>query len=146
MPDLPDNGIKKIIVPKSKLPGFFGDTQKYVLRYRIISEDKNRTSHWSPVYKITAEDPPDEILNSIVVDTTNRVISLVWEPQLNISEYYVYVKWNNAGWEYYGKTSQTNYSIVYPADKNYVHIAVQKATIPLEKFGNASLFETESAL
>jgi hypothetical protein len=146
MADSPDVGIKKIIVPKSKLPGFFGDTQQYVLRYRIISEDKNRTSHWSPIYKITAEDTASEILNSIVVDTTNRVINLVWEPQPNIPEYYIYVKWNNSGWQYYTKTSQTNYSIVYSPDKTYIHIAVQTATIPLEKFNNAQLFETESAL
>ncbi len=48
----PDQGIKKVIIPKAKLPGFFGENRKYILRYRLISEDKNRTSHWSPAYKI----------------------------------------------------------------------------------------------
>jgi len=142
----PDAGIKKVIIPKSKLPGFFGANKKYVLRYRFISEDKNRTSHWSPVYKIIAEDTPEEILNSIIIDKDHRVINLAWQPQQHIEEYFIYVKWNNAGWEYYTKTSQTNHSIVYDVTKTYVHIAVQPKTIPLEKFDDATLFENEGSL
>jgi hypothetical protein len=142
----PDQGIKKIIIPKSKLPGFFGDNRTYVLRYRFISEDKNRTSHWSPVYKIIAEDTPSEILNSMIIDTTNRIINLAWEPQPNMEEYFIYVKWNNGGWQYYTKTTQTNYSIVYDATKTYIHVAVQTKTIPLERFADAALFENEGSL
>lgn len=142
----PDQGIKKIIIPKSKLPGFFGENRQYVLRYRFISEDKNRTSHWSPAYKIVAEDTPSEILNSLIIDTTNKVINLAWEPQANMEEYFIYLKWNNSGWQYYTKTSQTNYSIVYDSTKTYVHIAVQTKTIPLERFADAILFENEGSL
>lgn len=142
----PDQGIKKIIIPKSKLPGFFGENRQYILRYRFISEDKNRTSHWSPVYKIIAEDTPSEILNSLVIDTANRVINLAWEPQDSIEEYFIYIKWNNSGWQYYTKTTQTNYSIVYGPEKEYVHIAVQPKTIPLERFADAILFENEGSL
>jgi hypothetical protein len=142
----PDQGVKKIIIPKSKLPGFFGENKQYVLRYRFISEDKNRTSHWSPLYKIIAEDTPNEILNSMIIDTTNKIINITWEPQENIEEYFIYVKWNNSGWQYYAKTSQTNYSIVYGLGKEYVHIAVQPKTIPLERFADAILFENEGSL
>lgn len=142
----PDQGIKKIIIPKSKLPGFFGNNRQYVLRYRFISEDKNRTSHWSPVYKIIAEDTPVEILNSMIIDTSNKIINLAWEPQQNIEEYFIYIKWNNGDWQYYTKTSQTNYSIVYAADKEYVNIAVQPKTIPLERFIGSELFENEGSL
>ena len=142
----PDFGIKKVIIPKSKLPGFFGENRKYLLRYRIISEDKNRTSHWSPAYKIIAEDTPSEILNSMIIDTNNKVINLAWQPQTNVEEYFIYIKWNNGGWQYYTKTSQTNYSIVYDAEKTYVHIAVQVKTIPLERFADAILFENEGSL
>jgi hypothetical protein len=142
----PDAGIKKIIIPKSKLPGFFGENKKYVLRYRFISEDKNRISHWSPVYKIIAEDTPEEILNSIIIDTTNKVINLAWEPQSSVEEYFLYVKWNNGEWQYYAKTSQTNYSIVYNSSKTYINVAVQTSTIPLERFENSTLFENQGSL
>lgn len=142
----PDLGIKKIIIPKSKLPGFFGENRQYVLRYRFISEDKNRISHWSPVYKIVAEDTPNEILNSMIIDTSNRIVNIAWEPQESIEEYFIYVKWNNSGWQYYTKTSQTNYSIVYSNDKTYIHVAVQPKTIPLERFADSAFFENEGSL
>ncbi len=142
----PDNGIKKVIIPKSKLPGFFAENKKYILRYRFISEDKNRTSHWSPVYKIIAEDTPTEILNSMVIDTTNKLINLVWEPQSGMEEYYIYVNWNNTNWEYYAKTSQTNYSIVYDSSKTYIKVAVQPKTIPLTRLIGSDLFENEGSL
>lgn len=142
----PDNGIKKVIIPKSKLPGFFAETKQYILRYRFISEDKNRTSHWSPVYKIITEDTPTEVLNSMIIDKSNKLINLVWEPQSSIEEYHIYVNWNNSNWDYYAKTSQTNYSIVYDSTKTYVKVAVQPKTIPLQRFEQSELFENEGSL
>lgn len=147
----PDSGIKKIIIPKSQLPGFLvsGETNTYILRYRFVSEDRNRTSHWSPVYKIIAEDTPQEILNTMVIDKANKVVNVSWQPQSNILEYHIYVNWNNGSendWEYYAQTSQTNYSIVYGLDKTFLKVAVQVKTIPLEKNASATLFENQGSL
>lgn len=150
----PDRGIKKIIIPKAKLPGIFASSEEnksvYILRYRFISEDKNRTSHWSPTYKIIAEDTAAEIMNAIVVDNSNKVVNLVWEPQTNIPEYYIFIKWNHENpqskWEFYAKTSQTNYSIVYGAGKTSIKIAVQKPTVQQERFDTATLFENDASL
>ena len=86
------------------------------------------------------------ILNSIIIDTSNRVVNLAWEPQENVQEYFIYVQWNSGDWQYYAKTSQTNYSIVYGVDKEYINVAVQTNTIPLERFSNATLFENEGSL
>ncbi|NDB82055.1 MAG: hypothetical protein EB127_04840 [Alphaproteobacteria bacterium] len=151
---VPDRGIKKVIIPKAKLPGVFANSEQnksvYILRYRFISEDKNRTSHWSPTYKIIAEDTAEEIMNAIVVNNTNKIINIVWEPQPNISEYDIYVKWNHADptskWEFYTKTSQTNYSIVYGQGKTSIKIAVQKPTLQKERFATSTLFENDASL
>jgi hypothetical protein len=45
-----DLGIKKYRQKYVNLPPISAENQGYSVRYRIISEDKNRTSHWSPVY------------------------------------------------------------------------------------------------
>ena len=47
-----DSGIKNVRIFRSKLPTvpLNGD---YLIRYRIVSEDKNKTSHWSQIYSIT---------------------------------------------------------------------------------------------
>jgi hypothetical protein len=41
-----DANIKKVTIKKSSLPPIDHDSQKYNIRYRIVSEDKNRNSHW----------------------------------------------------------------------------------------------------
>lgn len=44
--------LKKIIIPLAKLPASTTVPNSFVLRFRIVSEDKNRTSHWSPIYVV----------------------------------------------------------------------------------------------
>lgn len=47
-----DKNIKKSIIKKQDLPPFSGQTGKIRLRYRIISEDRNRSSHWSKIHEV----------------------------------------------------------------------------------------------
>lgn len=47
-----DANIKKVVVPEESLPTYGYATEKHRLRYRIVSDDRNRTSHWSPFYSI----------------------------------------------------------------------------------------------
>ncbi len=44
--------IKKAKILKESLPPVSSVTGDYSVRYRIISEDKNRTSSWSSVYSV----------------------------------------------------------------------------------------------
>lgn len=44
--------IKKVIIPLSELPADSPILDGYLVRFRIVSEDKNRTSHWSPIYLV----------------------------------------------------------------------------------------------
>lgn len=49
-----DEAIKKVKVPVNLLPPLAND-EEYLLRYRVISEDQNRTSAWSPVVSFNVE-------------------------------------------------------------------------------------------
>ena len=42
-----DANIKKVTQSFSEMPPLNSITEGYDIRYRIISEDKNRLSHWS---------------------------------------------------------------------------------------------------
>ena len=44
--------IKKVKISQDALPTTNSLTEKYDVRYRIVSEDKNRTSHWSPIINL----------------------------------------------------------------------------------------------
>jgi hypothetical protein len=49
---MPDAGIKKVTIFKNELPAVNANNVSYSVRYRIVSEDKNRFSAWSPIFGI----------------------------------------------------------------------------------------------
>jgi hypothetical protein len=73
---------KKVTIEKKQLPSLSPDG-KYLLRYRIISEDKNRNSHWSPIYSLDAtkvlkdinDTGPDLVFAAANISTTSNLIT-----------------------------------------------------------------------
>ncbi len=124
-----DNNIKKIRILKKDLPNYIGDNSNlsYQIRYRIISEDKNRISHWSPIYQLESTSTFDEvgfdinnisgtnISHSVDIDKPNFNASIIWtmpallitdptneekilqEQQASIKNFDVYVQWKVDG-------------------------------------------------
>jgi hypothetical protein len=94
--------VKKVIIKKQDLPAFSGKLQSYLVRYRVVSEDRNRASHWSPRYKVNVIPeidreivPPESwIPHSLVVSENKQIVNLVWTPPANLkSDFDLYVKW-----------------------------------------------------
>lgn len=85
-----DSGIKKVTIPNNALPLVsYNDTELYYdIRYRIISEDKNRSSYWSDIKRIimpptTDADLPYTTTSRINVYTVNtgagnKAITSTW--------------------------------------------------------------------
>lgn len=134
-----DPGIKKLIIPKEDWPPvqfekiYNEETQEYEIgelfynfRYRVVSEDRNRYSHWSPITRYAmpnATDPfPYTDAPRIEVSKAGNpeVLTVVWNkpgPEENPTQYEqfmnttdsfdVWIRWNNnntsdpndAGWE-----------------------------------------------
>jgi len=138
-----DSGIKKVVILKKNLPGIFGTENKYVIRYRIVSEDRNRTSHWSPQYKVSA--PSLQAVNhSISVNSTTNVINLVWDQVSDISGYDIYVKWDSGSWEYLGTSNSNSYSCLIKNSSTSVMFSVQVPTFPKNRFTASTIFTTVS--
>jgi hypothetical protein len=55
-----DSGIKKYKQTYSNLPPISAENQGYSIRYRIISEDQNRYSHWSQITTLEVDNTNDE--------------------------------------------------------------------------------------
>jgi uncharacterized protein (DUF2141 family) len=104
-----DSNIKKTRILKSSLPPIDHDTEKYNIRYRIISEDKNRTSHWSPIYN---SDGVDLVVTGGAVSKTGDVITAVWGDQNDFPEYDVFVKFDSGDFFYHGKSKAHSYSFL----------------------------------
>ena len=89
---MPDDVIKKIIIKKKDLPNFIGNNNElaYSVKYRIVSDDKNKVSAWSPIYKLfgntTADETGYDPLNSsttgipyaITVDPEKTTVEIKW--------------------------------------------------------------------
>jgi hypothetical protein len=120
-----DAGIKNVTILNEDLPIINAKISGYAVRYRIVSEDKNRVSHWSPVhyinagyYYIAGQSP--EIINN------QNSLSVIWDNVRvkkgesligTIRDYEVWVRWGKASegdWVYQGKSSANNFSAIYP--------------------------------
>lgn len=104
-----DANIKKTRILKSALPPVDYDTLKYNTRYRVISEDRNRTSHWSPIYN---SDGVDLVITSGAVSRAGNVITAVWEDQNDFPEYDVFVKFDSDDFFYHGRSKVHSYSFL----------------------------------
>lgn len=123
-----DKNIKKIIIKHTDLPEQNRYKQGHTLRYRVVSEDKNRSSAWSSLILIKPEytfvsnqssllksgttvvatwDPVK--INKIVGDTTNLIGSE--------TDYDIWVKWDksdNGDWLYRERIKGTTISMTIP--------------------------------
>lgn len=161
-----DAGIKKIRINKSELPLVQITTSynellnreevagsHYDFRYRVVSEDRNRFSHWS---EIARYDMPDVTTPFPYTDTARFSISKAGNPEVitavwsfpgdtenptdyvkffrETTQYDVWVRWNNnnttdlndpgwTDWEFETTVSSNNFSIL-KKDSNVKRIEI----------------------
>lgn len=120
-----DPGIKKSIVTAAELPAINPVFEGYEVRYRIVSEDKNRTSHWSPSYLIKPEFT--YVTGNITCHTTGGIATVAWndvdiyrgaEYVRTATDYDIWVKWDRddgGDWLYRSRITNTSVSLLVPA-------------------------------
>lgn len=128
-----DAGIKKVIIRKASLPALDHDKVGYVFRYRIVSEDKNRTSQWSPI-NLVLDDSITAVTGAVQVSTS--VISAVWGDELNRPKYDVFVGVDGATATYHGTSPIHSYQFIKTGTTN-VRVIIQVESS--EKTLNANL-------
>jgi hypothetical protein len=78
--------LKKTIVPESDLPPVtvFEEGFGYLVRYRVVSEDGNRTSHYSPNIRVLAnylfERPQGRSIVDFGIVRAGPIITIAWDP------------------------------------------------------------------
>jgi uncharacterized delta-60 repeat protein len=84
-------GQQKVVIPKEDLPpvsrlsdGSYG----YIMRYRIISEDQNRFSHWSPIRELPI---PYPLFSEGGISVIGNLVQLVWNPASDASAYDIFM-------------------------------------------------------
>jgi hypothetical protein len=116
--------VKKVSIKSIDLPDISKDGE-YLVRYRVVSEDKNRISHWSPIYKINPE--YTYVPGVIQVSITQGIATISWNAVIinkvvgtttnfirNASEYDVWLRWGrgtDGDWIYAERISGTSLSV-----------------------------------
>lgn len=100
---------KKVIIPKSMLKEIDGESNSYLVRYRIVSEDRNRSSHWSPIFYI--QFPPFSITRGYA-ERNGDIVSLSWEDPTDRPQYDIFVKYNfDTDYRFLGTSNSKTFTI-----------------------------------
>jgi hypothetical protein len=103
-----DSGIKKVTISKEKLGTVVG-TNEYVVRYRVVSEDKNRSSHWSPNYLVLST-PIETVLGNVSI--SKESVSVTWQNPRQRPEFDVFVGFNNVAPTWHGSSITNTYQFI----------------------------------
>jgi hypothetical protein len=132
-----DAGIKKLIIPKNQLPPV-GDNNEYLLRYRIISDDKNRSSHYSPIFFVPALEI-EEVEGNVFVNGTSS--TAIWGDENNRPRYDIFVKFDGGSYFYHGTSPIHTYGFLNTGTTN-VRVAVQVEGINKQRNVDLTIFES----
>lgn len=155
--------IKKFKTPIENLPPLSSVTEGYSVRYRVVSSDKNRTSHWSPVYLL--QPGYTFVAGSIAFHKAGSIASIVWDSVevtkiyesktysiTKTHEYDIWVRWdrggNNGDWLYKERIDTTSVSmpipntwtingVVQPTNPNRMSIEIYLKGDPIERADGA---------
>jgi hypothetical protein len=130
--------IKKAKILKEFLPPVDSESFGYVVRYRIISEDKNRTSHWSPTF-VTNAVSVEPVSGALSI--TSSIITAVWGDELNRPSYDVFVKFDSGSFFYHGTTPVHTYQFLNTGTTS-VHVKIQIASSIKEVKAGLVIFDS----
>jgi hypothetical protein len=108
-----DSGIKKAKIAVGDLPPISSETEGYSIRYRIVSEDKNRVSHWSPLYLIKPE--YKFVPGSIRFSSSGQVANITWDAVTVLKDTATIQSINN-------KALQTNIATITTSGAHYMKV------------------------
>lgn len=131
----------KLTIPSENLPPVNAAEKAYFVRYRIISEDRNRFSHWSPIYKVpfnftfSVLSASVVYANNLVTATWTRTVDSSHTPAHSPSNFDVWVKWSNSDWLYKGRVSGT--FMIFEKNTGATTFSI-RVYIPTEPVGNST--------
>jgi hypothetical protein len=130
--------VKQVILESQDFPPLSPDGE-YLLRYRVVSEDKNRTSHWSPVYKIDVARFIEPVSGDIRALEDSLGVSVIWGKSELQQKYDIFVSFGvyNLGtsivswsdYSYLGSSNTETYSFLRQEIHTDIRVKVQLAGI-----------------
>lgn len=135
----------KIAISPQNLPAPNGYTESYTVRFRILSDNQNNFSYWSPIFEVPVS--ASYTSASAQVNYNSGIVSVAWLPVADVYKYDIWIAWDNGAnpstWEYYERISTTSTNFAKPAGKTKFSIRIYSQVNPTTvQFPNFLIYET----
>lgn len=134
---------KKFIVNTENLPKTSSSAQ-HIIRFRVISEDRNRVSDWSPIFVLdsSGQIPPFGASAPFVLTSassnSSTVLDLTWSESFISTFYDIFVKWDTDQFVFYKTVSSNNLKIIAKSNSSSAKFIVQSASYPVLPYSSAA--------
>ena len=138
------------IIDKNELPPLIKlekDSYGYLTRYRIMSEDRNRFSHWSPIFAAPAfnlQNLPGQVDGTINI--IGNAITVVWDDEVDRPRYDVFIKFDDGEYFYHGTSPIHTYSIINTVGATEISAAIQIESVNKERSEVLTICEVFTSL
>jgi hypothetical protein len=129
---------KKVEIQNKDLPPL-SPNGEYVLRYRIVSEDRNRNSVWSPVYRIDAKPSIRDVSGQLDISEDSLSVAATWGTGNRTASYDIFVSFGTlneetelVSWQeyfYHGSTTSHSYNFLRTPEQDSVRVKIQLSGI-----------------
>ena len=133
--------VKKVIIPRSQLIPVDAASETLV-RFRILSDDRNRFSEWSPIFSVYAGEAPTLQQGRVASFMIGSVVNIIWEGLPPGSQFDIFVGIDGETPTYHGTTSETRYVFINSAEENY-KFTIQVSSIAKAYDELLQIFESE---
>lgn len=135
----------------------------HLFRFRIISEDRNNTSAYSPLYIIKSTGQIYPLQSSSRYTVSSSVINVYWDTpsiynvgasatsasvlhnhdsEWKVHDSDIFISWNSQAFEYVGRSKDNSFSIVVQQPYTTARIVGQVANYPPKKLDIFKIFDT----
>jgi hypothetical protein len=145
-----DAGIKKVFINKQDFPPLIKIEENvygHYLRYRVVSEDRNRFSHWSEMTPLIlfSEDSLPGVVDG-ALNFTASSIAIVWDDEVNRPSYDIFVRFDDGDFFYHGTSPIHTYLILREVGFSSIDVAIQLDSIDKERSDVLTICELSATI
>jgi hypothetical protein len=69
--------MKRVVIPKESIPDINSLTDSYAVRFRLITEDGNKLSYWSPIFFVSPDF--EYVSGEIDIAKVSNHVNIIWD-------------------------------------------------------------------
>ena len=135
----------RVSISPQNLPPPNGYTESHTVRFRILSDNQNNFSYWSPIFEIpvTVSYTP----TTAGVNHTSGIVTVAWLPVEDVYKYDIWVAWDDGTdpdtWTFYERTATISLNLSVPPAKTKFSVRIYSQVNPTDvQFPNFLVYET----